>query len=264
MPPHEESMKPSCPDRFDRAAGDYDQGAIPQQDVARLLISKIPDLSPRRVFEIGCGTGFLTGLARERYPKAEIHASDAAHRMIEVARKRNLPGVTWRVSAWPNQQPDPPVDLVLSASALHWVNPVEEGLAAIDRALTDGGWAAVSLMTRGTLSELQTARGVVLRRADKSRQLPTEQQILDSLPSTLEIRHHQVFEKSYFYPSMQDVWRALIAQGVNGDRYAVAVPRLTPKEVRAVADEYVRIFHHPVRGLPVTYRSLLVIARKSS
>jgi SAM-dependent methyltransferase len=122
---------------YDRARPDYPPGLV--DDLARLA-----RLGPgSRVLEIGCGTGQLTvPLARLG---VTLVAVELGPRLAEVARC-HLAGfpavevVTADFDRWP--LPDVPFDLVVSATAFHWLDPalrVPKSMAALRR----GGELAV-------------------------------------------------------------------------------------------------------------------------
>lgn len=251
--------------RFDRAAPDYRHASEPQQDAASALMELLPrDMSSPRILEIGCGTGHLTTALNAHFPDSELTAIDPAPGMLKVA-SRHLnahPLVHFHQASWPDFSPAGAVELVASASALHWVEPMDAGLKALAPVLAPQGLLAIAVMVKGTLTELQSARAVVVKTLEKDRHLPREEHLLDVLRPSFDLLEQRVFQKTYYQPTMRAVWQALISQGVNGERFAVAEPRLSPREVKAVADEYIRLHNHPVRGLPMTYRSLLLVGRK--
>jgi protein-L-isoaspartate O-methyltransferase len=124
-------------DLYDRARPSYPPALV--GDLAQLA-----GLGPgSRVLEIGCGTGQLTaGLAALG---VTLVAVELGPRLAEVAR-RNLAGfpavevVTADFESWP--LPAVPFDLVVSATAFHWLDPavrVPKSAAALRR----GGSLAV-------------------------------------------------------------------------------------------------------------------------
>lgn len=104
------------------------------------------DLRPgHRVLEIGCGTGNLTLLAKEREPQAVVVGLDPDFSALAIARRkahrRNLE-VQWDSgSATQLPYPDGSVDRVLSSLMLHHVQPGEkvQALREVRRVLTTGG-----------------------------------------------------------------------------------------------------------------------------
>jgi ubiquinone/menaquinone biosynthesis C-methylase UbiE len=97
------------------------------------------------VLEIGCGTGQLTQQLAGR--ALDLTAIDIGASMVQAAR-RNIGEATARfqVSSFEDFAGSGPFDLIVSATAFHWIDP-GVGLAKAARLLRPGGWLA--LLTTG-------------------------------------------------------------------------------------------------------------------
>jgi SAM-dependent methyltransferase len=97
------------------------------------------------VLEIGCGTGQLTRQLAGR--GFNLTAIDIGTAMAAAAR-RNVadPMVTFQVCSFEEFAGTGPFDLIVSATAFHWVDPAV-GWAKAARLLRPGGWLA--LMSTG-------------------------------------------------------------------------------------------------------------------
>ena len=85
---------------FHPAAAAYHSRAELQRAVAgRLLQYLSRPIEARRILELGCGTGFLTGHLLESFPDAQIDAVDISAAMIEQARRMVAanPQIHWHV-----------------------------------------------------------------------------------------------------------------------------------------------------------------------
>jgi SAM-dependent methyltransferase len=105
------------------------------------LFADLP-AAPARVLEIGCGTGQATvPLARLGH---EVVAVELSPDMAAVARRRlaSFPNARVEVSAFEDWPLDGRFDLVLSATAFHWLDPDVRMAKAAD-ALRPGGRLAV-------------------------------------------------------------------------------------------------------------------------
>ncbi|MEU6509021.1 class I SAM-dependent methyltransferase [Streptomyces sp. NPDC046942] len=140
----DESRRERLRRTFDEDAELYDRarpGYPPElyDDLAELA-GAVPG---SRVLEVGCGTGQATVPLAGR--GCRITAVEAGPGMAAVAR-RNLAGaaevgvVTAEFESWP--LPQEPFDVVVSASAFHWIDPAVRMARAAD-ALRPGGALAV-------------------------------------------------------------------------------------------------------------------------
>ena len=131
---------------FGERAQRYDQGWLGQ--LHHQIADRTADLAltacqpPRRILDVGCGTGYLLGRLASRAPQAEVLAGiDAAPAMIEVARVaaaddrlRFVVGTAERLP-WPAAT----FDLVVSTTSFdHWADQ-RAGLAECARVLAPGG-----------------------------------------------------------------------------------------------------------------------------
>ena len=147
--------------RFSAAATTYDAHARVQNAVAAKLVRLIPSSdSIARILEVGCGTGALTRHLLGNFPKATIDAIDISPKMIDSARRNfsAAPTIHWHVADARNFRGRKHYELIASNCALHWVNPLLEGLHNLARLLKPGGQLIFSIMLDGTLHELHEAR----------------------------------------------------------------------------------------------------------
>jgi malonyl-CoA O-methyltransferase len=147
---------------FDRAAPGYDQVAGLQQEMAGRLLDRLEyiRITPRRVLDVGCGTGWMTGRLLQRYSRARVMGVDFAPGMLRQARLR---GSWWRplqgICATAERLPlaDRSIDLLVSNAMLQWcVDPVPV-FAEWMRVLRPGGLLLFTTFGTGTLRELAQA-----------------------------------------------------------------------------------------------------------
>ncbi len=147
---------------FDAAAGSYDEAAVLQREVGERLVGRLDyiRIAPRRVLDLGAGTGHLTALLLDRYRKAEVWAADFAPAMLRRAQKRG----GWRrrpkvVCADAGALPfaDDCFDLVVSNLMLQWCLPQATYLAEIRRVVAANGLLMFSTFGPDTLKELRAA-----------------------------------------------------------------------------------------------------------
>ena len=105
------------------------------------LIARIDADSPRRVVDLGCGPGNLTGLLAQRWPGAEVLGLDSSPEMIARAQ---APGVRFAVGdlrEWVSEARGQ-VDVLVSNATLQWVPGHLELLPRLVERVSPGGWFA--------------------------------------------------------------------------------------------------------------------------
>ena len=123
-------------ERYDRARPGYPQAIF--DDLAELA-----GIGPGcRVLEIGCGTGQATVPLAER--GCQVVAVELGAELAEVARRNlarfpDVQVVNAAFESWP--LPPEPFDVVLSATAFHWIDPAVRVVKSAD-ALRPGGTLA--------------------------------------------------------------------------------------------------------------------------
>jgi trans-aconitate 2-methyltransferase len=106
------------------------------------LIGRIPT-TPAEVWDLGCGTGSITGLLAERWPLASVHGLDSSPAMLEKAR--HIPGIEWVLADIAQWEPRQPADLIFSNAALHWLGDHNELLPRLGTHLAPGGVLAIQM-----------------------------------------------------------------------------------------------------------------------
>ncbi len=131
---------------FDERAASYESGRHGQlhkeisDRVVQLALSRVP--APRRVLDVGCGTGYLLRRLASRLPRAsEFLGVDAAPKMIEVARSASSDDRLNLVQGTAERLPadEGAYDLVVSTTSFdHWTDQAA-GIRECARALAPGG-----------------------------------------------------------------------------------------------------------------------------
>jgi trans-aconitate 2-methyltransferase len=111
------------------------------------LVSRIDVERPRRVVDLGCGTGALTATLAERWPDAEVVGLDSSPEMLEKASVQsdthpNLSFTLRDIADWAPADGD---DVIVSNAALQWVPQHGELLARWYAQLAPGAQLAVQM-----------------------------------------------------------------------------------------------------------------------
>jgi malonyl-CoA O-methyltransferase len=147
---------------FGRAASTYEAHAVLQDEVQQRLLERLDTaaIAPRRVLDVGAGTGRGTAALRKRYPHAQTIALDIALPMLKAARAHR----TWlrpfaRVCGDAEALPfaDASLDLVYSNLCLQWCGNLDAAFDEFRRVLGTGGLVLFSTFGPDTLHELRMA-----------------------------------------------------------------------------------------------------------
>lgn len=156
---------------FARAATSYDAVAVLQREVGSRMLERLDyvKIEPRRVLDVGCGTGISLTALSERYPKSKVIGADASEAMLRTGRTQRS-GLRWLlpflrssrsslVSADALALPFTAgsLGLVWSNLMLHWLDDPLPAFHEIYRALDVDGLLMFSTFGPDTLKELRTS-----------------------------------------------------------------------------------------------------------
>ncbi len=108
------------------------------------LAARIPDIEAKTIVDLGSGTGHLTALLAQRWPRAHLTGVDGAAAMVERARADH-PSIEWVAADLSQWEPEGLLDVVYSNAALHWLDHHESLFTRIRSWLAPGGVLAVQM-----------------------------------------------------------------------------------------------------------------------
>ena len=137
---------------WDRLSGVYDTRLVqrvayrPTQDQ---VIDELRAFAPRRVLDVGCGTGQLAARLPGELGAEQVYGCDAAPGMLAQARRRSQV-VEWiQGTAEAVPLPDGSVDALVSTEAFHWFEQ-PAALREFHRLLVPGGHLVVAFVSPRT------------------------------------------------------------------------------------------------------------------
>jgi len=142
---------------FSSRAASYDDAATLQQTVARRLAERIVSPAaapPRRILEIGCGTGFLSVRLAHLFPESDLLLTDIAPVMLSRCRSRL--GDRHRYQVLDGERPEDltgQFDLIASSLAFQWFADLRGGLRSLSRLLAPGGQMLFATLGSRTFTE---------------------------------------------------------------------------------------------------------------
>ncbi len=163
---HSHISKAQVKRSFSSATESYDEHAVLQREIGNRLVNHLEftKIDPKRILDIGCGTGYVTRLLCQRYKKADVTALDLSEGMVRATLSGHGRRLPWHgrrhhvVSDGCSLPfPDGSFDLVTSNLAMQWVPEPMQMMREMRRVLAPDGLILFSTFGRRTLSELRQA-----------------------------------------------------------------------------------------------------------
>jgi trans-aconitate 2-methyltransferase len=107
------------------------------------LLARVAASAPRRVVDLGCGSGELTAALAQRWPTADVEGVDSSPDMIAAAPRGSR--LAFRLGDVREWTMPADADVVVSNATLQWVPEHRALLARWAAALPAGGWLAVQV-----------------------------------------------------------------------------------------------------------------------
>lgn len=108
------------------------------------LLNRIDLSNPQQIVDLGCGTGNVSVLLRDRWPSTSITGVDGSADMLASARD-TAPEISWVEADLTEWTPASPPDLIYSNAALHWLDDHEALFPRLMESLAPGGVLAVQM-----------------------------------------------------------------------------------------------------------------------
>jgi trans-aconitate 2-methyltransferase len=123
--------------------GQYARFATPRLRPALDLLQRLPALEPRRIYDLGCGSGEITRLLAARWPDAQVWGVDDSAAMLAAAPQDS--SVQWIRRPLQDFRASDGADLIFSNAALHWLPAHAQLMQSLAQQLRPGGVLAVQM-----------------------------------------------------------------------------------------------------------------------
>ena len=243
-------------ERFARARATYSREARVQQQVAERMMGRIrsllPEFSPRRIVEFGCGTGLYSRLLYDTWRPGRLHLNDLCPEMAfcldDLTARPGVGFVPGDAETCP--LPDK-VDLLTSCSTLQWFERPDRFFRRAAALLVSGGVLAFSTFGSRNLREIRALTG-------KGLAYPSLHELKTGLSRAgFHILRMDEEEVTMTFPTPTDVLRHLRMTGVTG----TSGHTWSRGRLAAFTESYFERFRTD-GGVTLTYHPVYVIAKK--
>lgn len=245
------------------AAMSYDRWAAPQLGIARNLIRILPGNGYiDSILDVGCGTGYLTGLLHGHYPDACILGIDIAPEMVNLCRRRweKIRRLSFMVADAERFDSRTCFDLVASSFCFQWFSAREQSISRMAGMLNPGGIFACAMPVAGSLAELYETYQSVLSEKMPGLEYESSGIYVDVLARAgLNIVHFEEATIQGLYNSGLHALCAFKGIGATFKHHRGYTPR-SAAEVKKIARHYERCYALADGQVPITYNVLYVVA----
>jgi len=177
------------------------------------LLARVPGPDsgwmPRRIVDLGCGSGNGTRLLAQRWPGASVVGVDSSPEMLETARSRD-DSIDWQQAELSSWRAPQRFDLLFSNAALHWLDDHATLFPGLLKMLGAGGILAVQMPRNFHAASHRTI-------FELAQEAPYRDHLLPAL------RPWPVLEPSAYYALLAphadtvDIWETEYLQVLHGD-----------------------------------------------
>ena len=228
---------------FDQASSHYDQFTQLQRDIGDELIDRLRlfKVQPQRILDVGAGTGRLSGVMMDLYPKAQVTALDLAPGMLKQAAahdrwRRKLGRLCGDAECLPVA--DASVDLVFSNLAIQWCQDLDAVFAEFKRVLRPGGMLLFSSFGPSTLHELRESWAQVDNDVHVNRFVDLHEVGDAMLNAGLPDPVVDVDRLCLHYPDVYDLMRGLKGMGAHNVNQGRAHGLTPPRKLKQMLQAY--------------------------
>ena len=242
--------------RFAQAQDSYCQHAIAQQHVAAQLLQHLQQhlIQPhlQRGLEIGCGSGLFTHAFLQHYTVDQLFLND-----LYPEVKQHFPDTEqfiWNIGDIEQQYLPQSLDLVLSCSALQWMQNLTALTQKVNEALKASGIFCFASYAEDNLKEIKALTGQGLHYLS----LDTVIDILVAQGFEIVVAKEERVQLNFDQP--RDVLKHIKATGVQATAEGF---RWTKASLNQFEQHYAQ-FMTAEQLYPLTYHPIYLIARKNS
>lgn len=231
--------------RFSKNLNTYQDNAIIQMNMAKKLISLLPDKNFSNILELGCGTGFLTKLANKNLNYKSYTAIDIV-KECEPYIKRVNNDINFISDDIETINLTETYDLIISNAVFQWLNDFERFITKLQNNLSSNGIILFTTFGTKNFQEISKVANISLKYYS-----PKElQHILETY--SIEYLEEETFEEQF--KTTKEMFEHMKKTGVN----AISETAWTLKDFKEFNQHYQNIYKD---GVHLTYNPIYVLLK---
>ncbi len=244
--------------RFSKCISTYNNNAEIQKRISRRLsklIRKTTKQNYKNIFEIGCGTGFLTNELLKFIEPNNYYLNDLVEGMKteldKIISKKHTKNYTflWGDAETINFPDD--IDLLVSSSTFQWFNDFDTFLTKANCHLKQDGIIACSMFGVNNFKEIRTIM-------NKGLTYPNFSDLVNKINNKYSVISTYQEEYILYFNSPIDVLKHIKYTGVNGTNSQ----KWNKKDLIEFERLYTKNFMESNGKFSLTYHPIYIIARK--
>lgn len=245
--------------QFNNGLKSYANEASVQKEIAKKLIEKFNLLTDRplsKLFEVGCGTGFLTQNIMEKLKFDHLIVNDISTtskqkiQELETVYKKVVDFIEGDAEeiVIPQQ-----LDAVISSSTIQWFEDIPAFFEKTSRSLNNGGFLAISTFGCNNFKEIKSITGIGL-------DYLSLHELTDLLSRKFNVLLSEEWTEEKYFSNPLDVLMHMKQTGVNG----INKKPFGIKQLNDFTRSYKTIYAKENQNIPLTYNPIIIIAQKNN
>ena len=253
----ENKRKKGIAKSFSDSANNYNKWAGPQRKIAQKLVDLIPQkLIANMILDMGCGTGYLTGLLLNKFSNANITGIDLAPGMINYCKKNFKEKAAFFVDDAEHFKSELTYSLIVSSCSFQWLNDLHEVYKNIMEYLLPGGLIYIAVPIEGSLVELiDSYKNITGKEMDQFKMNPAGKYLNPLKHTDLILENFQIKEFQYWYPDAKEVLKSFKGIGAVFN-YQKEYKPLSLEKTKNLISFYEKNYSNTGKRVPVTYKTL--------
>lgn len=243
--------------QFNSGLNTYSEQASVQKSIAQKLATELikqDPLASDKLFEIGCGTGFLTKEILNKVMPKQLITNDISetsrHKIATLSEQYKLEIPFLQGDAEEIEFPLN-IDALISGSTIQWFKHKQLFFDKAAASLKSGGFLAISTFGRQNFKEIKALTKVGL-------DYHNLQELSEMLAGKYSISTAHEWTETLSFDKPVDVLRHIKQTGVNGIKPCF----WTKAKLKDFSTKYYECFSDAANKVSLTYNPILIIARK--